>query len=177
MKTYTMEDILTEEPCENNYPLERLTELAAGREQVTSQEIADLDIPINDRLWILSRLLYRTSPHTANRVSRLIALDVANKWDCPDTCYWYLMTGNTDSRKAAAWAARAARATWAARATSTAAWLAAEAAAAWVAEEAAEEAAAAAARAAAWAAWAAEEEEKALEKYLAWIVRAWEVHP
>jgi hypothetical protein len=166
MKTYTMEDILAEGPCEDNYPIDRLVELAAGRDQITPREIADLDIPINDKICILSRLLYRTSPHTANRISRLIALDVVDRWNCPDVCYWYLMTDDTKARAVdTVDTVEAVEARWEAEA----AWAAARAAEAWWAAEAAAWAAARAAEAMA--------EEAALEKYLAWIVRAWEVHP
>ena len=51
-------------------------------------------MPMDDKLWILSELLWTISPYTAMRIARLFALLVLDLWDCPDTVYQYLMTGD-----------------------------------------------------------------------------------
>jgi hypothetical protein len=53
-RTVTVEDVLAWEPCDD-YTHERLLELAAGRERMSVLEILDLDIPPDDRLWVVLR--------------------------------------------------------------------------------------------------------------------------
>lgn len=55
MKRYTVDDIMAFRPCDN-YTRDRVEELWDGREALTAEEIAELDIPIMDRLWAMSRL-------------------------------------------------------------------------------------------------------------------------
>lgn len=116
MKHYTVNDIMREQPCEDNYPRSWVEFLASGKISLNPVEISRLGIPIDDRIWILSRLLYRLSPHKSNRVARMIALDVEQFWSCPVLVWWYLVSGDEhagDAARAAAWdAARAAA--WAA---------------------------------------------------------------
>ena len=52
MKSVTIDQILAWEPC-LAYPRDRIEELAAGRTEITAPEIAALDIPAEDRLWML----------------------------------------------------------------------------------------------------------------------------
>jgi hypothetical protein len=98
---YTIADIMAEGPCSDNYPVERVEALMAGRESVSPQQIAVLDIPLLDRIWTLGRLLRRLSPWRARRVTRMVALDVADLWPCPDVSWWYLVSGDEDARAAA----------------------------------------------------------------------------
>jgi hypothetical protein len=92
MLTATVEDIMSFGPCDD-YPEERVRELWAGREILTQDDIAGLDIPVLDRIWALSEMLHAHSPWRANRVARRIALDVEPYWGCPDVVWWYLVTG------------------------------------------------------------------------------------
>ena len=43
------------EPCEDNYPRERVEELFAGREALSAMEFLELDIPCEDILWAVLR--------------------------------------------------------------------------------------------------------------------------
>jgi hypothetical protein len=171
---YTVDDIMAEGPCPN-YPRARVVELWDGRERLTPHEIAELDIPLSDRIWALSHLLYRLSPYRVKKVTRMIALDVADLWPCPDIVWHYLVTGDSEYEAAASAAFQAATLTAAEDAARVAAWDAAgdtwdAAWVAWVAWNAA---------LAARDAWslrdAGDDANAALERYLGWLVRAWEV--
>jgi hypothetical protein len=189
---YTKSDIKKLGICPD-YTDERLDELAAGRESLSERELAELDIPINDRLWLLGRLC--ADEH--NTMARRIAMDVLSLWKrpVPDVTMRYLETGESDikaaARAAADAAGGAARAAagdaWAAWAAAMAARAAADAAGdtadaagdtADAAGNAAGNAAGDTARAAAdaagdtWAAWAsgAAVMLKAKKKYLDWMV-------
>jgi hypothetical protein len=164
MKTYTMGDIIRECPCDR-YSIDRLDELADGRNQITPLEISELDIPILDKLWILSRLLYRTSPHAANRITRMIALNVVNYWDCPDLCFWYLSTG--DNRIKGAWIEADIAVDAAQTRDEGLAARAARAADISLPVEAVQDV----------SMCAAPIKIGSMEKYITWIVSAWEVRP
>jgi hypothetical protein len=160
MMRYTVSDIMSEGPCEE-YPVERVEALWAGRESLSPRQIAELDIPILDRIWILGRLLCRLSLMRAHRITRMIALDVADLWPCPNIAWWYLASGDKNSRAAAEADARGAP--WAA---STASW--------YAARDAAIDASYNAAREASWS--ARDGKDAARERYLGWLVRfGWEV--
>jgi hypothetical protein len=156
---YTKSDIKKLGICPD-YTDERLDELAAGRESLSERELADLEIPINDRLWLLGRLC----ADDKNTVARRIARNVMPLWTVPDVVKRYLETGESDI-KDAAWAA---------------AWDAAGDAAWAAAGDAAGDAAWAAALTAAWAAAMAaagdagdaadEADAAAKQKYLGWMV-------
>jgi len=124
----------------------QLDELAEGRESLTPEEVASLDISIDDRYWALSAAM---SKEQNRRVARRIEMDVIHLWDAPPIVKQYLETGDESLRSAAWDAARDA--------ASAAAW-----AAAW-------DAASAAAWAAAWDA-ARDASAAASEKYLSWMV-------
>ena len=168
------------DPC---YTEEQIEKLADGRKWVSHRTIARLDIPHNDRLWLLTGLM---SSSQQREFARRCALDVIDKWDVPVVVKKYLETGNDELRTAARYAAMSkamskawsvarsaamAAARYAARdATRTAARSAARAAASDAASAAASDAAryaasAAASAAASDAAWAA-----ASKKYLGWCV-------
>ena len=159
---YTMADIMAEGPCEDNYPVERVEELLAGRESISPRQIAELDIPILDRIWILGRLLYRLSLMRAHRIARLIALDVADLWPCPDVAWHYLVSGD-ENFWSASWSADRV-APWAA---SIAFWYAA-------CDGARDDATWNAAKDASWS--ARDGKDAARGRYLGWIIRfGWEV--
>ena len=163
---YTMADIMSEGPCEE-YTIKRVEALWSGRESLSPRQIAELDIPILDRIWILGRLLYRLSLMRAHRITRLIALDVADLWPCPNIAWWYLVSGDENSR-AASWDA-AGDAPW------DASWNAARDASIFAMDAAAASEnifwyviKAAARIAASW--------DAALGRYLGWLIRfGWEV--
>jgi hypothetical protein len=52
MKRVTVDDIMAAGPC-SLYPRERVVDLWAGRESLTAREIANLKIPVLDRLWAI----------------------------------------------------------------------------------------------------------------------------
>jgi hypothetical protein len=52
MKSVTVDQVMEWNPCDD-YTAERVTELFAGREALTAQDIAALDISHADRLWAL----------------------------------------------------------------------------------------------------------------------------
>ena len=54
MKTLTVSDIMALNPC-GRYPESRVRELWGERESLTLVEILSLDIPPEDRLWVLTR--------------------------------------------------------------------------------------------------------------------------
>ena len=49
---YTPQQVMDTGPCDE-YDLDRITGLWAGRDALTAREISDLDIPTEDRLWAL----------------------------------------------------------------------------------------------------------------------------
>jgi hypothetical protein len=83
----------------SNYTDERLDELAAGRESLSERELSELDIPIDDRLWLLGRLC----ADDRNTVARRIARDVLPLWNkpVPPVVKRYLETGESDIKAAA----------------------------------------------------------------------------
>jgi hypothetical protein len=159
---YTKKDIKGLGIC-NDYTDERLDELASGRESLSERELSELDIPIDDRLWLLGRLCADES----NTVARRIAMDVLPLWNrpVPEVVKRYLETGESDI-KAAAMAAAWAAAWDAAGAAGAAAWDAARDAARDAAGSAARDAARAAARYDARDAAML----KSKKKYLDWMV-------
>jgi len=107
MIRYTIDDIMREKPCPS-YPLSRVVALWGGEESLSPAEIARLPIAVEDRIWVLGRLLFRLSPPRACRVARLIAIDVLDFWDPPDVVAWFLGTGDEQARvsaRSAAWEA------------------------------------------------------------------------
>jgi hypothetical protein len=89
------------------YTDERLDELLAGRESLNERELSELDIPIDDRLWLLGRLC----ADERNTVTRRIARDVLPLWNkpVPEVVKRYLETGESDIKDAARDAVAAAR--------------------------------------------------------------------
>ena len=167
----TVNKIVALNPC-SEYPRERITELFGDREYLTPREVAELKIPIEDRLWAVCLLSL-----DQEKLRRRYALDVVHLWDAPPEVIEYLKTGD-ESLRAAASAAASAAARAAVRAAGAAANAAARAATMATARAAAGAAAwdaAAAARAAARAAASIEAAEHiVLEKYLTWAVEACE---
>jgi hypothetical protein len=156
---YTVDDIMREGPC-SSYTRERVVALWGGEESLSPAEIARLPIAVEDRIWVLGRLLFRLSPPRACRVARLIALDVLDFWDPPDVVAWYLGTGDEQAVDAAWDAADSARAASEATASADAAkatmiaWAAADSTRATMAAADSARATRAAAESAAWAsAW------------------------
>ena len=56
IKMYTIDDILALQPSDI-YDEDRLVKLWAGREAISLREILELTIPIDDRDWVIPRLV------------------------------------------------------------------------------------------------------------------------
>jgi hypothetical protein len=162
MRTLTVAEIMALNPC-GAYPEDRVRELWRDRDALTLVEILCLDIPPEDRIWVLTRygvlpddVLRRFAHMTADRAVRNHCLTCGVA--AVETWARGWLDG-TDRTSAAAYAARAAAyaayaaAYVAARAAAyAAAYVAARAAARAAADAAADAAAYGAARAAAYAA-------------------------
>ena len=57
---FTVTDIMNKKPCPD-YTEEVVTELWAGREELTFREVCTLDIDVGDRIWIAVRLASRAT--------------------------------------------------------------------------------------------------------------------
>ena len=55
MNTFTVKDIMNQKPCPD-YTEEVVKDLWAGREELTVKEICNLDISVEDRIWVAARL-------------------------------------------------------------------------------------------------------------------------
>jgi len=64
MRKYTIKAIMELFPCEE-YTEERVTYLWAGREALSTREISELEIPLDDRIWAMCKLL----PDLAQRLA------------------------------------------------------------------------------------------------------------
>ena len=161
MKTWTVDEMLAEHPCEW-YDRDRITALWAGRDALSLRDILDLDIRADERVWVACRLKAlpvairrRWTEGIVERAVRTYALtcgvSAVERW----AAQWLDGTDRT-SESAAQAAGNAWSAAQAAQAgeAAGAAWAAGEAGAAGAAWSAAWEAAGAAwsARAAACAA-------------------------
>jgi hypothetical protein len=149
MKRVTVNDVMAWGPCDN-YPIERIEELFAGRESLGWREILETGIPTKDLLWVFlhpeflsERRMHLLACDFAEAVLHLTddprsaeALRVKRLWvDGQAT------DKELEAAREAAWAV-VEGAAWAARAAAWAAWDAA-----W---DAARAAGVAAARAASW---------------------------
>jgi hypothetical protein len=176
--TFTIDQILGWKPCED-YTRKRIEGLFSGRESITAEELAELDIPIEDKIWVF--LHTKHAPEITERIVTRAVTNHALTCGVSDVETWARdwLDGTDRSREAARAADEAARAAtaraaaWARAATwaaADAAWAAAAAAAADAAE--ATETAEAAARAsvdAAEAAWMGEATETAWMGERAWM--------
>jgi hypothetical protein len=72
MQVITIEDVLSWSPCRNYQTREALLVITGGRESLTPEEVLDLDIPWEDRLWVL----FNEPTFTAIEL-RLLACDFA----------------------------------------------------------------------------------------------------
>ena len=112
-KKFTVQDIMNKEPCPD-YTEEVVTELWAGREELTFKEVCNLDIAIDDRVWISARL---------------VPIEIAVKWAdyCADeaqkhasyAAYYAASAASATSAYAYAAAIDADAAYWAADAAAT----------------------------------------------------------
>jgi hypothetical protein len=96
----TVKDLMRLDPCED-YPEGRVKELCDGRDELSFEEIAQLDIPIDDIVWVLTGLM--TKPQQ-RLFTRKCAYDVTHRWKAPDIVVNYLETGDENIREAA-WSA------------------------------------------------------------------------
>jgi len=56
MKKFSVKDIMSKKPC-SEYTEERVSELWKGKDSLSLKEILNLDIRIEDRSWILTKLV------------------------------------------------------------------------------------------------------------------------
>jgi hypothetical protein len=109
--TFTIDQILGWKPCED-YPRKRIEGLFSGRESITAEELAELDIPIEDKIWV-----FLQTKHAPEIVERIVTRATNHALTCgiPEVEAWAKswMDGTDRSEAAAAaavWAAWAARA-------------------------------------------------------------------
>jgi hypothetical protein len=130
MEKITIDRIMDLNPC-STYTRERVTALFDGRDAVSCADILDFDIPAEDRVWAVVRLVPK---RTAHEFAISCAEAVVHLTDDPrpqvaiDAAKAYLkgeisIDGLRDAADAVAWATRAATdAAWATRAAADAAW-------------------------------------------------------
>ena len=110
---YTIENILELDPCEE-YTREKLEELWEGKESLALREILELTIPIDDRNWVMPRL---------------VPTEIVIKWAhlCAHEAKKHATTANAarSATNAAEYAGYAARYAAAGYAAGSAAWYAA----------------------------------------------------
>jgi hypothetical protein len=82
-----------------DYIRERMAELFGGRESITAHDIATAAVPLQDRAWLLSRLLGPRD--TTREVARRIARDALGNREIPQAYRAWLDTGDEALRKAA----------------------------------------------------------------------------
>ena len=87
----TVEMVMAEIPCED-YPPERVAELWAGRESLAPTEVVKLDIPMDDRVWILGRLIGRHDPTRV--VARRIVRHALGDAEIPEAYQRWLCSGD-----------------------------------------------------------------------------------
>tara|TARA_R110000772_G_scaffold38471_1_gene90754 strand:+ start:581 stop:862 length:282 start_codon:yes stop_codon:yes gene_type:complete len=73
MHTWTVDEVLALRPCKY-YDEPKLTSLWAGRERLGIDEVCDLDIPAEDKVWLLCRAPRHTiEPAISSIVARAAA--------------------------------------------------------------------------------------------------------
>jgi hypothetical protein len=97
-----MEKIMNMGPCYSRWKIEKIF---AGRKWLSHRTIARLNISLNDRLWVLIKLMPEKQ---CREFARKCALDVIHLWNAPDIVIRYLETGDEEIREAAREAASAA---------------------------------------------------------------------
>lgn len=101
----TIEDVIMLERCDD-YPVEKLLKLSNGQNEMSLQEIAALDVPSADLLWLLVSLM---DNEKKDLFVRMCALRVIHLWDAPEIVIRYLNTGDESIRDEAHCSALAAR--------------------------------------------------------------------
>jgi len=142
MKSWTVAEMKAEGPC-SKYTINRLTELWAGRDQLTLLDICDLDIPDADKMWCAFRPAALTEAQRSELLDRIVIRAVTNHalhCGVPEVEAWaQKWLSGEDRTAAAAYAAAAADAAAAAAAAAYAARAADAAYAAAAADAAAAE--------------------------------------
>jgi len=127
MKSWTVAEMKAEGPC-SKYTINRLTELWAGRDQLTLLDICDLDIPDADKMWCAFRPAALTEAQRSELLDRIVIRAVTNHalhCGVPEVEAWAQKWLSGEDRTAAA--AYAAAAADAAAAAADAAYAAAAA--------------------------------------------------
>ena len=89
-KKFTVKDIMEKKPCEE-YTEEVFTQLWNNKKSLSLTEISNLDIDIEDRTWILARLV---STETAVKWGRYCSLDP--RLDIGKRPYWLALCRATE---------------------------------------------------------------------------------
>ena len=84
MNTFTVQDIMNKEPCPD-YTEEVVTELWKDKKSLTFKEVCDLDISVEDRIWIAVRL---ASKATVVSWANYCADEAQKHADATTTAYW-----------------------------------------------------------------------------------------
>ena len=118
MKSWTIDEMLAERPCEE-YTQERITELWAGRERLTLLEVLDLPILAKDIVWVICLRNALTPEQQAEWLERIVTRAIRNHaLNCgiPTVEAWAQNWLDGTDRRSTAEAARAARSTcWGSR--------------------------------------------------------------
>ena len=86
--TVTVDDVMSWEPCKE-YSRERVTALFAGRETITAFDVLDMDIPAEDRLWAVLRMVPDPILHEfACRIAEAVLMRERRAGREPDPRSW-----------------------------------------------------------------------------------------
>lgn len=86
--TVTVDDVMSWEPCKE-YSRERVTALFAGRETITAFDVLDMDIPAEDRLWAVLRMVPDPILHEfACRIAEAVLMRERRAGREPDLRNW-----------------------------------------------------------------------------------------
>lgn len=79
----------------DEYTFEDIKSILSGRKYLTEYQIAELDIPLSDKIWLLTSKMTGDQRYS---FARRCALDVIDMWDSTESARKYLETGDTSLR-------------------------------------------------------------------------------
>ena len=88
MLAVTIDNVMSWEPCKE-YTRERVTALFAGRKTITALDVLDMDIPAEDRLWAVLRMVPDPILHEfACRIAEAVLMRERRAGRESDLRYW-----------------------------------------------------------------------------------------